>query len=531
MVPIVFIIFFLPFFGSSENLQWLHRGPSNFLGCFSYESKVEEEENLVHTFWSNSYSPLLDSRLRNLRFNASETTKPYYIVTPKNAHQVRAVILCSKKLKLELRIRGGGHDYEGISYASTRPFVMLDMVNIRNVDVNVKNQTAWVGAGTILGELYYHIAEKSDNKLGFPAGVCPTVGLGGYISGGGQGMMMRKYGLATDNVIDAIIVDANGRILDKQSMGEDLFWAIRGGGASSFGVVVSWKLRLVRLPPKVTVFAVTRTQEEGANRLIFRWQEFLDEMPKELFVRIMVMPTENSLGQPIMKAGFHSLFLGRRDKLLKIMEEKLPELKVKAKDCKEMSWINSTLFFDFIEGKEAIKDLLDRSRYNRGFFKGKSDYVSVPIRESILNAVWDVFNQGVRGTLLLQPYGGRVAEIPVNQTAFPHRKGTLYNIHYFTMWHEDRDDLMKKHMDWINTIYNYMGSYVANPRVAYSNYRDLDLGKNEYLDNRYEEANTWGHMYYKENFKRLAQIKHQVDPENFFRHEQSIPPLRERYDI
>ena len=58
---------------------------------------------------------------------------------------------------------------------------------------------------------------------GFPVGACPTVGVGGHFSGGGYGNMMRKYGLSVDHVFDAQIVDANGRILDGESMGEDFF--------------------------------------------------------------------------------------------------------------------------------------------------------------------------------------------------------------------------------------------------------------------------------------------------------------------
>ena len=56
---------------------------------------------------------------------------------------------------------------------------------------------------------------------------------------------MRKYGLAVDNVLDAYLIDANGKIMDRDAMRKDLFWAIRGGYGASFGVILSWKIKLV----------------------------------------------------------------------------------------------------------------------------------------------------------------------------------------------------------------------------------------------------------------------------------------------
>ncbi|KAA8519308.1 hypothetical protein F0562_013564 [Nyssa sinensis] len=134
-------------------------------------------------------------------------------------------------------IRSGGHDYDGLSYVSEVPFVILDMFNLRSISVDIEDETAWVESGATLGELYYKIVEKSKIH-GFPVGVCPTVGVGGHFSGGGYGNIMRKYGLSVDNVVDAYIVDVNGRVRSRETMGDDLFWAIKGGGGASFGVVL-----------------------------------------------------------------------------------------------------------------------------------------------------------------------------------------------------------------------------------------------------------------------------------------------------
>ncbi|XP_057867396.1 reticuline oxidase-like [Cryptomeria japonica] len=95
----------------------------------------------------------------------------------------------------EIRVRSGGHSYGGLSYTSDVPFV--------------KSQTAWVEAGATLGEVYFVIS--------FPAGVCHTVGSGGHIAGGGLSFLSRKYGLVADNVLDTLLINASGKVMDKNT--------------------------------------------------------------------------------------------------------------------------------------------------------------------------------------------------------------------------------------------------------------------------------------------------------------------------
>ena len=242
-----------------------------FLQCLhDYPHNTNSISNFVYTQTNSSYSSVLDVKIQNPRFS-NASPKPLVIVTPLDVSHVQATIICSQRHGLQIRARSGGHDYEGLSYVAGVPFVMLDLSNFRQITVDVENQTAWVQSGATLGELYYRISEKS-KTLGFPAGVCASVGIGGHFSGGGYGLMMRKYGLAADHIIDAHIIDVNGNLLDRKAMGEDLFWAIRGGGGASFGVIVAWKIKLVPVPSTVTVFRVPRTLDENAAEIVQKWQ-------------------------------------------------------------------------------------------------------------------------------------------------------------------------------------------------------------------------------------------------------------------
>lgn len=425
-------------------------------------------------------------------------------------------MICGKRYGLQVRVRSGGHDYEGLSYTSNNPFVVLDLVNLRKVSVDVEDQTAWVEAGATVGELYYQIANKS-GTLGFPAGTCPTIGVGGHISGGGQGTLTRKYGLSADHVVDAVLVDVHGRVLNRVSMGEDLFWAIRGGGGASFGVIISWKVKLVPVPPQVTVFSIMKTLEQNATHLTQRWQQIADKLDEDIIIRVVLQPGG---------AVFNSLYLGTVDHLIPLMEASFPELGLEAANCTQLSWIESILYIDAGGvSEEPIEVLMNRTRNPKGIFKAKSDFVEEPILVDDLEVIWGLFNDSEAGVMILEPYGGRMNEISDTETPFPHRNGTLYNIQYFSSWEDDA--VTSQRLKWINNLYNFMGPLVSkNPRGAYLNYRDLDLGMKKDGNPSYEEAQIWGGKYFKNNFERLARVKGMVDPNNFFKNEQGIPPLK-----
>lgn len=519
---LAFVLLFFPLVASTTTHE-------SFMQCmrtrFSDYTKTFE---IVYSSNSSSYPHLLQSSEQNPRWvNSSRSTlKPLLIVTPFHECEIQAAILCTRRHRLQIRVRSGGHDYEGLSYRCKTPFILVDLVNLRSVDIDLEEEAAWVQSGATLGELYYSIAKES-KVHGFPAGICPSVGIGGHFSGGGFGTMLRKHGLAADNVIDAYLIDVNGRILNRELMGEDLFWAIRGGGGASFGIILSWKIKLVRVPQTLTVFTASRSLEQGAIELMHRWQYIAHELPEDLFIRVIIQDVADNPNKGSVKAVqavFNSLFLGKLDSLMQLMNQRFPELGLKGGDCTEMSWIESVLYFAGYKKDNPLEVLLDRNTLYKSYFKAKSDFVQEPIPEVGLRGIWERLLEEEIAFMIMDPYGGKMNEISESELPFPHRKGNLYNAQYLVKWVQDGVEASNKHLHWIRTLYNYTTPYVsASPRAAYLNYRDLDLGINGKGEESYSRASVWGVKYFKGNFRRLAIVKGRVDPENFLRNEQSIP--------
>ncbi|KAK2644857.1 hypothetical protein Ddye_020052 [Dipteronia dyeriana] len=505
----------------------------SFFQCFSSHSSQNhsnQTSKVVLTSNTSDYSFVLQSSIRNRRFLNTSTPKPEFIVTPIHTSHIQSAIICSRKHGFQIRVRSGGHDYEGLSYVADVPFLIIDLFSLRSISIDIQNGFAWVESGAILGELYYKIAEKS-NLHGFPAGTCSTVGVGGHMSGGGFGTLLRKYGLAADNIIDAKMVDVNGKVLTRESMGEDLFWAIRGGGGASFGIVVSWKVRLVAVPETVTVFrSVPYTMELGGTKLLQKWQNVADKLHEDIFLHAILVVSDSSSSASNYGTGvqvqFLCLSLLEVQKLASLMQHSFPELGLKPQNCTEMTWIQSVLYFAGFSTNESLDVLLDRSTQFKGFLKAKSDYVVEPIPEAGLEGLYKMLIEEQTSMMILTPYGGRMSEISESEIAFPHRKGNLYKIQYLVTW--DDEDETDKYIGWMRRLYGYMTPYVSkNPRAAYFNYRDLDLGKinNNNGNTSYEQAKVWGFKYFKRNFNWLVYVKTAIDPSNVFRNEQSIPVL------
>ncbi|XP_074267504.1 berberine bridge enzyme-like 3 [Silene latifolia] len=503
------------------NVQTSNSSIDNFLQCLPTKpSPANQISKAIFIPSDPSFLDVLQTYIRDSRFNTSSTPKPQAIITALDVSHVQATILCAKANDVEIRIRSGGHDFEGLSYVAQVPFVILDMFNLRSIDIDMASETAWVQAGATLGELYYKIANMSSTHA-FPAGICLTVGVGGHFSGGGYGVILRQFGLSVDNIIDAQVVDANGIVLDRQAMGEDLFWAIRGGGGASFCVILSWKINLVRIPDTVTVFNVPRTLEQGATDVVLQWQQVATTLDKNLFIRVEPQVQFLQGGNKTVQVSFIGSYLGPAQSLVPLINKKFPILGLNTSDCLEMPWVKTHLFWNHLPQTTPIEVLLQRAPTPpNSFQKHKSDYVKTPIPRAGLETIWKKMMEIETVLMQWNPYGGRMSEIPKNATPFPHRSGILFKLQYITQWEDQSEQALIKNIQATRDLHDTFTPYVScNPRETFLNYRDIDI-----------ETNVNGSLgfamdFFKDNVKRLLLVKAKVDPTNFFKYEQSIPIL------
>ncbi|KAL2325359.1 hypothetical protein Fmac_024417 [Flemingia macrophylla] len=392
--------------------------------------------------------------------------------------------------------------------------------------------TAWVEGGATLGETYYAISQASKGH-GFSAGSCPTVGVGGHIGGGGFGLLSRKYGLAADNVVDALLVDAEGKLFDRESMEEDIFWAIRGGGGGLWGIVYAWKIQVLKVPQIVTSFTVSRTGTKShVAKLVHKWQYVAPNLEGDFYLSCFVgagLPQAKTTG---LSTKFNGFYLGPRASAISILNQAFPELVLVEEECIDMSWIQSIVFFSGLSERASVSELKNRYLQEKEYFKAKSDYVKKHVPLVGIETALDFLEREPKGYVILDPYGGMMHNISSESIAFPHRIGNLFTIQYLIYWKESDKDKSSDYVDWIRGFYAAMTPFVSwGPRAAYINYMDFDLGVMGQISNgaiekdTVENARVWGEKYFLSNYERLVRAKTLIDPNNVFTNEQGIPPI------
>ena len=182
-------------------------------------------------------------RLRRV-YNAVVERTPGAIVQAASASDVQTIVRVAADSGLPLAVRCGGHSFAGLGTCDDG--IVCELSRMNGVRIDPAGRTVEVGGGALLGNVD---AAGEPYGLVTPAGVVSHTGVGGLTLGGGMGYLSRRFGLTIDNLLEADIVTADGRLSRVGPIEQpELFWAIRGGGGN-FGVVTRFKFRIHELGP------------------------------------------------------------------------------------------------------------------------------------------------------------------------------------------------------------------------------------------------------------------------------------------
>ena len=162
-------------------------------------------------------------------YNGMIDRRPRLVARCADAADVIAAVNFAQENGLVAAIRGGGPQVAG--FGTVDDGIVIDLSGMRSVRVDPANRTVRAEGGCTWGDV-----DHASHAFGLavPCGIISTTGVGGLTLGGGMGYLTRKYGLTVDNLISADVVTADGSLVTSSAdQNDDLFWAIRGGGATS----------------------------------------------------------------------------------------------------------------------------------------------------------------------------------------------------------------------------------------------------------------------------------------------------------
>jgi hypothetical protein len=416
-------------------------------------------------------------------FNTRTELSPQLRALCKTANAVGVMIDWCRSNNLPFALRSGGHSYEGLSQSSS---VVIDTRLLNAITVDKATKTATVGAGASLGQVYKAIAASG---LAFPGGSCPTAGVSGHVLGGGYGYLARPYGLACDNVLSIDLVNAHGQQIHADAQqNADVFWACRGGGGGSFGAVTGYRLHLLELASVFTFnIKFPQLSVQRAAAIMKEWQAWAPHAPQSIDSNLVIEKDPN--GGIALRCAGQSIGLSQElQRELKFLSSTPPVRR---------TYLDSVTYF--AGGQKGWN-------YPSYPMKGKSDYATSPLTDAGLSTLMNEVGTSGGIYVICDSYGGAIANTAPDATAFAHRNGTLYCLQYGSVWTDPNDT--PQHLSEMRGCYAAMRPFVSG--AAYVNYCDLDLA-------------DWQTAYWGQNLTRLKQIKSSFDPDNVFRHAQSVP--------
>jgi FAD/FMN-containing dehydrogenase len=421
-------------------------------------------------------------------FSGEFDRRPAAIARVADEVDVARVVGFARETGLELAVRSGGHS--GAGHSTTDGGIVLDLRDMKALDVDVEERTAWAQAG--LSAIEFSTGAGA-HGLATGFGDTGSVGIGGITLGGGVGYLVRKYGMTIDDLLAAEIVTADGQLLGVDAEHHpDLFWAIRGGGGN-FGVTTRFRFRLHELDTVVGGMLMLPATADVITEFI----ALAEASPEELGTIVNVMPA------PPMPF---------------VPEEHHGKIVVMALMCYAgETEAGQRALAPFRALAAPIADMVRPIKYPEIYPPEDESYHPTALTHTMFI---DAVDQGVAETIMkhleasdasmrvaqLRVLGGAMARVPADATAFAHRASKIM-VNVASFYEGPEDKVIRQ--SWVDDL---AAALRQRDNGAYVNFL-VDEG-----EARIREA------YPGPTWDRLAAIKARYDPTNLFRLNQNIPP-------
>jgi hypothetical protein len=482
------------------------------------ETVVTEDMLPTTLFPENPYFDIA-----RLDWNQAFQPIPQVIAICTTTQQVQqAVLEYAIQQNMSVNVRSGRHNYAGLSIGEG---LIIDVSPIDHITLNMAMETAVIGSGAMMYDIYQAFAEED---LLFPGGTCPDVA-GGLYLGGGQGMYTRMLGLASDTVLAMDIVLPDGTYVQATWDNEyrDLLYALTGAGAGDYGVVVqttfntsTYKHALYSAEKDIAYFEYEFdfTDENGeqyiadARTLYQAWVHFVaEEMPLEMTTRFNML-TQSKIHMDGLLLGSKTALQGYIDSVVNSVSSGF----VTSWTVESSSLQNTSLWFNGCSSHAACANMMnsvplpgpDSICLKQGSLYGL-EKPSVDMVNASMSWL-DKTPDGMGFVYLLGVYGGNFAKKTQADGPFYAREAVLW-MEIESFWTCGNATEEAAQVQWERDTYEALLPYLSN--VAYRNHPDLDLG------------DDWMTSYFHNDtvIQTLVQTKAKYDPFNRFRNPQSTP--------
>ncbi|KFH63032.1 hypothetical protein MVEG_11069 [Podila verticillata NRRL 6337] len=473
--------------------------PTSLIGC------LQSIKGNKKSYLSIPSSPTYNND--RLGYNRNFVHKPSAIFHPASEADAVAAVVCAAAHNVSIAPRSGGHSYEGYSGGGKTASLVIDLNLFLQFAIDHDTGIATVGAGNRLGTLCTKLWKAGEYLI--PAGSCPGVGIGGHALGGGLGIAGRKYGMLSDNIVGLTMVAANGNILEVNARSRpDLFWALRGAGGGSFGLVTEFRIQAYKAPARVTTMEVKypwSVHQNVINAFGIWSKSVVDDFTGMLYI-----------GQG--KVRVLGTFLGSQEEAQTALKSLFTLTGLPQQTTfNESTWYQAAARWAEMEGA----NLEDPYTEHALAFRFRSLLYRQPISDSELAIISKHINNPpnnpdgqVTISVSLEIWGGKI-DYPSSASAFDNHRGILYSIRYGVEWNvssPDSDSICTECMEWNDHFAKELQAAYSSGQVleAYQNYIERDIPNGL-------------QAYYGDNLSRLIEIKKSVDPGNIFVFPQAIP--------